>query len=126
MVEHVFSTPFTTHHHPGATPLFWGDTTDGRFCIGTCLEDLAACNPTATALPPGCLYASDGPTTAKSPGSTGFVLAPGDHRGVLLSFVESLKPGRRWRDVKAVPRMTEDGKLCGSVYKVSSESQLVP
>lgn len=114
------------HHLSGGTPLYWGDTPDGRFCLGTCLEDLSACRPSATALPAGCLYASDGPTSAKLPGSTGFVLAPSDHRGVLLSFVESHKPGRRWRDVKAVPRMTEDGKLCGSVYKVSSESQLVP
>lgn len=37
----------------GAQPLYWGATDDGHLMFGSVLEDLDACNPTATLFPSG-------------------------------------------------------------------------
>lgn len=55
-------------------------------------------------------------------GDQGWVLAQDDWPGQLLSF---LKDGRaRWRSVRAIPRITSQGVLCGAVYKVASMSDM--
>jgi asparagine synthetase B (glutamine-hydrolysing) len=37
----------------GAQGMHWGVTDDGRFMFGSDVDDLAGCNPTATAFPAG-------------------------------------------------------------------------
>lgn len=109
----------------GATTLHWGAAPDGRFLLGTCAEDLHGCSPSATLFPAGSLYASDGPNCMVYPGDHGFILPREPQHGALFSFVESAVPGQRWREMKAVPRLTQEGTLCGAVYKVASEANIV-
>ena len=45
------------------------------------------------------------------------MIAQDDWPGQLLSFVRD-KAG--WRGVRAIPRITSKGVLCGAVYKVAS------
>lgn len=108
----------------GAAPLFWGSTPDNRFMLGSSTADLGACAPSATPFPAGSLYASQGPNVALHPGQGGWIMPGSPHHGSLHSFVQSRVPGRKWRDLKAVPRLTPDGCLFGSVYKVASEANL--
>ena len=37
----------------GSQAMHWGVTDDGRFMFGSDVDDLAGCNPTATAFPAG-------------------------------------------------------------------------
>lgn len=108
----------------GAAPMYWGSTKDNRFMLGCALKDLEACSPSATPFPAGCLYASEGPNVAVHAGQGGWIMPGRPHHGNLFSFVESQLPGRKWRELKAIPRMTPEGTLCGAVYKVASEQNL--
>lgn len=111
----------------GVQPLYWGVTGDSRLVFGTDPRKLDGCAPTATPFPAGTLFASHDATLCHSPGTRGWVIR-GDHPlpGQLLSFVASKRPTaqKRWREVKAVPRMDAEGHICGAVYRVSSEPQL--
>lgn len=107
----------------GAQPLFWGATPDGQLMFGSCLEDLAACNPTATSFPPGTLFASERHMMAYSPGDKGWVIeGTEDYPGQLLSFLKA--DAEHWRTVKAIPRITSKGVMCGAVYKVASQPDI--
>ncbi|BDA46854.1 g11016 [Coccomyxa elongata] len=115
----------------GAQDMHWGVTDDGRFMFGSEDIDLRECNPTATPFPAGTLYASEGESIAMSPGDKGWVMAGEEWPGQLLSFVRRTRPPmptavNAWRDVKAIPRVTSKGMLCGAVYRVASEQQLAP
>lgn len=37
----------------GAQPLYWGATEEGQLLLGSHLDELEGCNPTATMFPPG-------------------------------------------------------------------------
>jgi hypothetical protein len=109
----------------GSQPLYWGSTEDGRFMFGSSYDDLSECNPSATPFPAGSLYASERHLLAESPGDKGWVIPASEMwPGQLLSFMEGRLPGRKWRDVKAIPRVTSKGYVCGAVYKVASELNL--
>jgi hypothetical protein len=43
--------------------------------------------------------------------------------GQLLSFVKGEGAGG-WRSVRAIPRITSKGVLCGAVYRVASRTDL--
>ncbi|KAK9832751.1 hypothetical protein WJX81_008373 [Elliptochloris bilobata] len=105
----------------GAQPLYWGASPDGRFMLGSDPIDLAACDPTPTAFPAGTLYASEGRQRVCSPGERGWVIAGETWPGQLLSFLRDPINTSRWRDVKAIPRLTSQGSMCGAVYRVASE-----
>lgn len=107
----------------GASPLYWGSS-DNRFMLGVSLDDLEPCSPSATPFPAGSLYASEGPNVVLHPGQGGWIMPGRPHHGNLFSFVESNSPSRKWRELKAIPRMTPEGTLCGAVYKVASEANL--
>ncbi|KAK9918333.1 hypothetical protein WJX75_003254 [Coccomyxa subellipsoidea] len=114
----------------GSQEMHWGVTDDGRFMFGSEDIDLKDCNPTATPFPSGTLYASEGESIATSPGDKGWVMAGEQWPGQLLSFMRTQHPVPQsmtpWRDVKAIPRVTSKGLLCGAVYRVASEQQLAP
>ncbi len=59
-------------------------------------------------------------------GDKGWVIAQDDWPGQLLSFLKDKdKDGSaRWRSVRAIPRITSKGVLCGAVYKVASMSDM--
>lgn len=42
----------------GSQPLYWGATADGQLLLGSNLNDMEGCDPTATAFPPGVLLAA--------------------------------------------------------------------
>ena len=45
--------------------------------------------------------------------------------GELLSFIRAPPHSKRhWRSVRAVPRLTANGVVCGAVYRVASLSEL--
>lgn len=94
--------------------------------FGTQAEELAACNPTATAFPGGTMFASECPEQAYSPGERGWVLpgAADDYwPGHLLSFVRA-DDNAHFRSVRAIPRITSKGQLCGAVFRVGSKPDL--
>lgn len=105
-------------------PLFWGRTPQGSFVVGSRLDDLADCSPTATAFPAGSLYVSAGTTRAvhDGVGALGWVM-PGDSwPGQVRSFVPARN--HQFRKVRAVPRINSRGAMCGAVYRVASEVEL--
>mmetsp|Transcript_17226 Transcript_17226/g.51533 ORF Transcript_17226/g.51533 Transcript_17226/m.51533 type:complete len:285 (+) Transcript_17226:203-1057(+) len=105
-------------------PLFWGRTKEGSFMVGSRLDDLAECNPTATAFPGGSLYVSAGTTRAvhDGAGELGWVM-PGDSwPGQVRSFVPARN--HQFRKMRAVPRINSRGAMCGAVYRVASEVDL--
>lgn len=106
----------------GSQPLFWGTTDDGQLMFGTVGDDLTACYPSAAPFPAGTLFASERHTVAYCPGRWGWVIADDESPGQLLSFVKSDK--ERWRHVKAIPRITSKGVMCGAVYKVASQPNI--
>lgn len=105
----------------GVQPLFWGCSDEGQLLFGSMAADLAACNPTATLFPAGTLFASERHMVAYSPGEYGWVIVDDDFPGQLLSFVKGEKT---WRGVKAIPRITSKGVMCGAVYKVASQADV--
>eukprot|EP00884_Botryococcus_braunii_P014886 jgi/Botrbrau1/23399/Bobra.0051s0045.2 len=105
----------------GGQPLFWGTTDDGRFMFGSRVDDLLECNPSATLFPAGSLFLSEGNSAlACSPGDKGWFISC-DWAGQLFSFIPGMTIPRRWRDVKVIPRVKEDGTVCGAVFRVASE-----
>lgn len=81
----------------GLAPLAWG-VKGGLLMLGSDPEDLAGCEPSATAFGAGTLFVSDVATEPTSPGARGFVLkadpamaaaAAAGMPGRLLSFVPS-------------------------------------
>ncbi|KAI8468857.1 MAG: aluminum induced protein-domain-containing protein [Monoraphidium minutum] len=116
---------FAARDGEGAQPLYWGATGEGQLLIGSHLDDMEECNPTATHFPAGTLFASERHTVAFSPGDRGWVISEGDWPGRLFSFLRD-SDGTHWRGVKAIPRVTSKGYLCGAVYKVASAQQLPP
>lgn len=114
---------FAARDSEGAQPLYWGATEEGQLLLGSHLDELEGCSPTATAFPPGTLFASTRHTVAFSPGSKGWVINEGDWPGQLLSFMLD-SDGQHWRGIKAIPRINSQGQLFGAVYKVASEQQL--
>lgn len=115
---------FAARDADGGQPLFWGATDQGQLLLGSSLDDLEGCEPTATLFPAGTLFASTRHTVAYSPGAKGWVIDEGDWPGQLLSFVVD-DDGRHWRGIKAIPRVTSKGQLFGAVYKVASTRALV-
>lgn len=107
----------------GACPLFWGCTETGQLLFGSNLGDLTDTNPTATAFPAGCLFTSESHMIAYSPGERGWLIAGDDLPGELVSFVEA-EDAQHFKGVKAIPRITSKGMLCGTVYKVSSTADM--
>lgn len=115
---------FAARDAEGSQPLYWGATAEGQLLLGSHLNDMEGCDPTATAFPPGTLFASTRHTVAYSPGAHGWVIEEGEWPGQLLSFL--LEPdGRHWRGIKAIPRITPAGQLLGAVYRVASSRQLL-
>lgn len=106
----------------GGQALYWGGNDEGQLLIGSVMEDVQGCNPTATTFPAGTLFASERHTLAYSPGEMGWVIADDDWPGQLMSFIKADED--HWRAVKAIPRITSKGLLCGAVYKVSSQAEL--
>lgn len=110
-------------------PLYWGITPDERFMISSHVEDLVDCDPSATPFPAGALFASETTLRAENPGPAGWIIPGESHPGRLLSFVET-KAGHlahsvpAWRTVRAVPRVTSRGLICGAVYRVASERNI--
>uniref|UniRef100_A0A7S0WRI6 DUF3700 domain-containing protein n=1 Tax=Chlamydomonas leiostraca TaxID=1034604 RepID=A0A7S0WRI6_9CHLO len=107
----------------GTIPLYWGATEIGQLMFGTAIGDLAACNPTAVAFPAGCLFTSEQALAAYNPGERGWVIAGDEVPGDLLSFVAA-EDAAHFRGVKAIPRITSKGQVCGAVYKVSSTADM--
>ncbi|GFR48841.1 hypothetical protein Agub_g10794 [Astrephomene gubernaculifera] len=109
----------------GSQPLFWGCTDSGQLMFGSLAEDLQGCNPTAAPFPAGTLFASERHTVAYSPGDYGWVIVDDDFPGLIMSFVKAAKQGEPgWRGVKAIPRVTSKGVVCGAVYKVASAQDM--
>lgn len=109
----------------GCAALHWGTTDDGRFIFGSDPIDLTECNPSASPFPAGTLYASEGDTRASYPGDMGWVMTGEAWPGTLTSFVRG-RPDNHWRDIKAIPRVTSQGCVCGAVYRVASERSFQP
>ncbi|KAL6762685.1 aluminum induced protein-domain-containing protein [Haematococcus lacustris] len=107
----------------GSQPLFWGATGDGQLVFGAEPEDLAACNPSATLFPAGCLFTSERALVAVCPGERGWVIEGDDLPGDVLSFVAA-EDAAHFRGVKAIPRITSQGMVCGAVYKVASSADM--
>lgn len=107
----------------GACPMFWGCTETGQLLFGSNLSDLSGTNPTATSFPAGCLYTSESHMIAYSPGERGWFIAGDDMPGELVSFVEA-EDLEHFKGVKAIPRITSKGLLCGTVYKVASTADM--
>ncbi|KAF8072401.1 histone H3 [Scenedesmus sp. PABB004] len=114
---------FAARDAEGSQPLYWGATEEGQLLLGSHLNDMDGCDPTATLFPPGTLFASTKHTVAYSPGNRGWVISEGDWPGQLLSFLVD-SDGTHWRGVKAIPRITSKGQLFGAVYKVASTHAL--
>ena len=77
-----------------------GATHEGQLLLGSHIEDLDGCDPTATAFPGGTLFASERHTLAYLPGERGWVISDdGDYPGRLFSFVRGAD-GEHWRGVK--------------------------
>lgn len=107
----------------GVQPLYWGCTDEGQLLFGSYAADLKDCNPTATLFPAGTLFASERHMVAYSPGEYGWVIVDDDYPGQLLSFIRGEK-AHTWRGVKAIPRVTSKGVVCGAVYKVASAADV--
>lgn len=107
----------------GSVPLFWGATEEGQLLFGTQLADLEASNPTATAFPAGCLFTSVRNMFAYNPGERGWMIAGDDVPGELLSFVAA-EDAAHFKGVRAIPRITSKGMVCGAVYKVASTADM--
>jgi hypothetical protein len=109
----------------GGAPLFWAAAPDGALLLSTSLRSglSEAGAPTATAFPPGCLFlAAGGAHPAQCPGPRGFTL-PGAGRpcalpGALRSFTRPAAP------VRAIPRISSRGVLCGAVFRVASAGDM--
>lgn len=114
---------FAGRDKEGTQPLYWGATEQGQLLIGSALEDVDVCDPTATIFPPGSLFASERHTVAYSPGDQGWVINEGDWPGQLFSFMLD-SDGEHFRGVKAIPRITSKGTVCGAVYKVASAKEI--
>lgn len=122
--DSLFNRVLAARDAQGSQPLFWGTTEDGRFMFGSRADDLMECNPSATMFPAGSLFVSEGNSAlACSPGDKGWVISC-DWEGQLYSFMPGMAIQRRWREVKAIPRMREDGAVCGAVFRVASERVL--
>mmetsp|Transcript_2043 Transcript_2043/g.3203 ORF Transcript_2043/g.3203 Transcript_2043/m.3203 type:complete len:297 (+) Transcript_2043:54-944(+) len=106
----------------GTAPLYWGATPEGHLLFGSRLSDLALTNPTATLFPAGVLFTSE-QNLLTCPGEFGWTINRVDLPGELLSFVPA-KDAAHFRGVKAIPRITSRGVVCGSVYKVASIADL--
>ncbi|WIA08067.1 hypothetical protein OEZ86_010706 [Tetradesmus obliquus] len=115
---------FAARDAEGGQPLYWGATDEGQLLLGSHLNDLDGCEPTATMFPPGTLFASTRHTIAFSPGNQGWVINEGDWPGQLLSFLVD-SDGTHWRGIKAIPRINSRGQLFGAVYKVASMREVV-
>lgn len=113
---------FAARDGEGCQPLYWGSTDEGQLMFSTHPGDLAGCSPTATLFPAGTLFATERHMVAYQPGDKGWVIAQDDWPGQLLSFLSDGAAG--WRGVRAIPRITSKGVLCGAVYKVASLSDL--
>jgi len=107
----------------GDRPLFWGATPGGQLLLGSRLDDLAACEPTATEFPPGCLFAVHRHGHHEQPGDRGWVIDGEEMPGTLVSFVAH-PDAAHFRAVAEVPRLTGDGCVTGAVYKVSSKPDM--
>ncbi|MEW5311854.1 MAG: hypothetical protein WDW38_003538 [Sanguina aurantia] len=103
----------------GTQPLFWGSTPDGQLLIGSSSGHLEGCSPTATLFPAGTLFASERHAAVYQPGEYGWVIDDDELPGQLLSFVKA--DAQHWRLVKAIPRITSKGVMCGAVYRVASK-----
>ncbi|GLI67982.1 hypothetical protein VaNZ11_012193 [Volvox africanus] len=109
----------------GSQPLYWGCTDAGQLLFGSVADDLEGCNPTAAPFPAGTLFASERHTVAYSPGDYGWVIVDDDYPGLIMSFMKAAKEGDGgFRNVKAIPRVTSKGVVCGAVYKVASVPNL--
>lgn len=115
---------FAARDAEGGQPLYWGATDEGQLLLGSHLDDLEGCDPTATLFPPGTLFASTRHTVAYSPGDRGWVISDDQWPGQLLSFLLDTD-GQHWRGVKAIPRINSRGQLFGAVYKVASDRKSV-
>lgn len=102
----------------GLEPMYWGVTEDGKFMLGTDINDLTECNPSATHFPAGTMYMSQGDVLAVHPGEMGWIIPHEQWPGKLFAFVESMDH-KHWRAVQAIPRVTSKGCICGTVYKVA-------
>lgn len=81
-----------------------GATREGQLLLGSRIEDLEGCSPTATAFPAGTLFASERHALAYLPGERGWVITDeGEHPGQLFSFVRCAD-GAHWRGVQVRPR----------------------
>lgn len=110
----------------GSQPLYWGATDDGHMMFGSCEADLEACNPSATPFPAGSMFSSERAMKAYSPGDQGWVIGGDDLPGRLFSFMTTAPDTPHWRAIRAIPRLTAQGVVCGAVYKVASMSDLAP
>ncbi|KAG2435647.1 hypothetical protein HXX76_006849 [Chlamydomonas incerta] len=108
----------------GVQPLFWGCTDNGQLMFGSVADDLEGCNPTAAPFPSGTLFASERHTVAYSPGAYGWVIVDDDFPGLIMSFQRTKEGAEGWRNVKAIPRVTSKGVVCGAVYKVASAQNM--
>lgn len=106
----------------GSQPLYWGANDAGQLTFGSVPEDLASCNPTATMFPAGSLFVSERHTVAYLPGDWGWVIEENEVPGRLMSFVKS--DPEHWKPMKAIPRITSKGMVCGAVYKVASDADI--
>lgn len=106
----------------GVQPLYWGSTPEGRLLFGSNVADLKDCDPTSVAFPAGSLFLSARHTIACQPGPEGWVITGEDYPGELLSFVKA--DLEHWKSVRAIPRITSQGVIDGTVYKVSSQPDL--
>jgi hypothetical protein len=107
----------------GAAPLFWAAAPDGALLFASSLRSgVAAGTPSATEFPKGCLFLSSGGVhPAESPGPRGFTMAGGRacaSPGALRSFA------RPAAAVRAIPRISSRGVLCGAVFRVASGADL--
>jgi hypothetical protein len=107
----------------GAAPLFWAAAPDGALLFASSLRSgVAAGTPSATEFPKGCLFLSSGGVhPAESPGPRGFTMAGGRacaSPGALRSFA------RPTAAVRAIPRISSRGVLCGAVFRVASGADL--
>uniref|UniRef100_A0A7S3QLZ7 DUF3700 domain-containing protein n=2 Tax=Dunaliella tertiolecta TaxID=3047 RepID=A0A7S3QLZ7_DUNTE len=107
----------------GVIPLYWGTDEAGQLKFGSELADFADCNPSATLFPAGAMFTS-ALNRAESDGPQGWVISGEGMPGQLLSFLPADTDNQHYRGIRAIPRITSQGVLCGAIFKVASNADL--
>eukprot|EP00983_Pelagomonas_calceolata_P111440 1159782-Pelagomonas_calceolata.AAC.7 len=61
---------------------------------------------------------------AESDGPQGWVISGEGMPGQLLSFLPADTDNQHYRGIRAIPRITSQGVLCGAIFKVASNADL--